>query len=138
MLFWIIAIALVALLAYVRFAPVEAAQWHSAAPGDALGETRGANSLICRAPYEEGLLQSLDEVIRKTPRTEVVAGSLADGQITYVTRTALVGYPDFTTIGTYGDDPRYVEIYARSRFGKSDLGVNAKRVEGWLTEIKAR
>ncbi|SDF99649.1 DUF1499 domain-containing protein [Sulfitobacter delicatus] len=94
--------------------------------------------MIWRAPYEEGLLKSLDEVIRKTPRTDVVAGSLADGQITYVTRSALMGYPDFTTIGIYGDDPRYAEIYARSRFGKSDLGVNAKRVEGWLTEIKTR
>jgi len=74
----------------------------------------------------------------QTPRTEVVAGSLAEGQVTYVTRTKLMGYPDFTTIGVYGADPRYVEVYGRSRFGRSDLGVNAKRVNGWLAQIEAR
>jgi len=74
----------------------------------------------------------------QTPRTEVVAGSLVEGQVTYVTRTKLMGYPDFTTIGVYGANPRYVEVYGRSRFGRSDLGVNAKRVNGWLDQIEAR
>lgn len=141
MLFWIIVIALVALVAYVRLAPIEPARWHVQAEGQKMGKTQAANSYIWRASVEDDgaeTLAKLDRAIMQTPRTEVVAGSLAEGQITYVTRTKLMGYPDFTTIGVYGADPRYVEVYGRSRFGRSDLGVNAKRVNGWLAQIEAR
>lgn len=141
MLFWIIVIALVALVAYVRIAPIEPARWHVQAEGQKLGKTQAANSYIWRAPVEgDGAetLAKLDRAIMQTPRTEVVAGSLAEGQVTYVTRTKLMGYPDFTTIGVYGAVPRYVEVYGRSRFGRSDLGVNAKRVNGWLAQIEVR
>lgn len=141
MSFWIIVIALLALLAYVRLAPVEAARWHAAAEGQKMGKTQGANSFIWRAPVQgdgTDIFARLDEVIRATPRTEQIAGSLAEGQVSYVTRTRLMGYPDFTTIGIYGDDPRYLEVYGRSRFGRSDLGVNAKRINGWLSQIEAR
>ena len=41
-------------------------------------------------------------------------------------------------IGVYGANPRYVEVYGRSRFGRSDLGVNAKRVDAWLAQVEAR
>lgn len=141
MLFWIIVIALVALVAYIRLAPIDTARWHAQAEGQKMGKTQGTNSYIWRVPVEgDGAetLAQLDRVILQTPRTEVVAGSLAEGQVTYVTRTKLMGYPDFTTIGIYGDNPRYVEVYGRSRFGRSDLGVNAKRVNGWLDQIEAR
>ena len=141
MSFWIIVIALLALLAYVRLAPVDAARWHAGAEGQKMGKSQGANSFIWRAPVDgDGAerLAELDAVIRATPRTEQIAGSLDAGQVTYVTRTKLMGYPDFTTIGLYGDDPRYLEVYGRSRFGRSDLGVNAKRIEGWLARIEAR
>lgn len=141
MLFWIIVIALVALVAYVRLAPIEAARWHAQAEGQKMGKTQAANSYIWRAPVEGDeaeTLAKLDRAIIQTPRTEVVAGSLAEGQVTYVTRTKLMGYPDFTTIGVYGENPRYVEVFGRSRFGRSDLGVNAKRINGWLAQVEAR
>ena len=102
-----------------------------------MGETRGENSVIWREPAGEDLLTRYDTVIQQTPRTERIAGSVETGQATYVTRTALMGYPDYTTIGVYGEYPRYVEVYGRSRFGKSDLGVNAKRVAGWRARVKA-
>lgn len=141
MLFWIIVIALVALVAYVRLAPIDTARWHGQAEGEKMGKTQAANSYIWRAPVEgdgQETLAQLDRAIMQTPRTEVVAGSLAEGQVTYVTRTKLMGYPDFTTIGVYGADPRYIEVYGRSRFGRSDMGVNAKRVNAWLAQIEAR
>lgn len=137
MIFWLIVIALLVLLAYLRVAPTDLARWHQKAPGEAMGETRGQNSMIWRVPAEDNLLRRYDAVIRQTPRTEQIAGSLADGQITYVTRSALMGYPDYTTLGLYGDNPPYVEVYSRSRFGRSDLGVNAKRVAGWRAQVEA-
>ncbi|NUH64397.1 DUF1499 domain-containing protein [Sulfitobacter sp. S0837] len=137
MVFWLIVIALLALLAYVRFAPTDVARWHQKASGEAMGETRGENSVIWREPAGADLLTRYDAVIQQTPRTERIAGSVETGQATYVTRTALMGYPDYTTIGVYGENPRYVEVYGRSRFGKSDMGVNAKRVAGWRAQVEA-
>lgn len=140
MLFWIIVVGLLALTAYVRLAPIDTARWHVQAPGQKMGKTQDANSFIWREAVEDdgtAMLEQFDRAIRQSPRTEVVAGSLTEGQITYVTRTKLMGYPDFTTIGIYGDNPRYFEVYGRSRFGRSDLGVNAKRVEGWRAQVEA-
>jgi len=137
MLAWIIVIALLALLAYPRIAPNNAARWHTQAPGEQMGETAGANSVIWRSASDVDKLSQLDRIIRQTPRTKVIAGSVAEGQITYVTRTATMGYPDFTTIGVYGENPRYLEVYGRARFGSSDFGVNAKRIADWRAQLEA-
>jgi len=49
--------------------------------------------------------------------------------ITYVTRSRVFGFPDYTTVRQAGPQ---LEIYGRLRFGRSDLGVNAARIDGWL------
>ncbi|WP_428515957.1 DUF1499 domain-containing protein [Roseovarius sp.] len=77
-------------------------------------------------------LARLDTIIRDTSRTTVLAGSVDEGMITYVTRSALWGFPDYTTVAHR--DGRIV-LYGRARFGKSDLGVNAKRLDGWLAQL---
>ena len=74
----------------------------------------------------------LDALVRDTPRTQVLAGSLAQGMLTYVTRSAFFGFPDYTTVRQRG---AHLEIYARLRFGRSDLGVNRARVEQWLSAL---
>jgi uncharacterized protein (DUF1499 family) len=51
----------------------------------------------------------------------------------YVTRSAVFGFPDYTTLRRAGDQ---LEIYGRLRFGKSDLGVNATRIDGWLMRLR--
>ncbi len=51
-----------------------------------------------------------------------------------VTRSAVWGFPDYTTVEQRDGK---LMIYARSRFGSSDLGVNGKRVAGWLDALKA-
>jgi uncharacterized protein (DUF1499 family) len=52
--------------------------------------------------------------------------------VTYVTRSRVMGFPDYTTVRQAGD---MVEIYGRLRFGKSDLGVNAARIDRWLRRL---
>ena len=81
----------------------------------------------------EGLAR-LDAIIRATPRTKVLAGAVAEGMITYVSRTRWMGFPDYTTVQRDGD---VLKIYGRLRFGRSDLGVNKARVEGWLAALEA-
>jgi uncharacterized protein (DUF1499 family) len=82
---------------------------------------------------EPNTLERLDVIIRATPRTHVLAGTPESGMITYVTRSAVFGFPDYTTLRRAGDQ---LEIYGRLRFGKSDLGVNATRIDGWLMRLR--
>ena len=54
--------------------------------------------------------------------------------VTYITRTQVLGFPDYTTAAQDGD---LLKVYARLRFGRSDLGANKERINGWLAEMEA-
>jgi len=130
---WAVLAVAVAGLAYIRLAPSDVARWHR------MPEVNGDKSFksgvirqVAAAP--EGLAR-IDAIIRDTPRTRVLAGSVREGKITFVTRSRMMGFPDYTTVQQAGG---ILEIYARSRFGRSDLGVNRARVEGWLARLQAR
>jgi hypothetical protein len=114
-------------LAFIRLAPSDPARWHqmpeSVTDRDLEG---GAMRRV------EGDLAALDAIIRDTARTRVLAGSVDQGMITYVTRSRVFGFPDYTTVRQSDD---MLEIYGRLRFGKSDLGVNAARIERWLDRL---
>jgi uncharacterized protein (DUF1499 family) len=69
-----------------------------------------------------------------TPRTRLLAGSVATGKLTYVTRSRLFGFPDYTTVSLLLPEdggPTYLHMFARLRFGLDDLGVNGARVRDW-------
>ncbi|MBC7133893.1 MAG: DUF1499 domain-containing protein [Roseovarius sp.] len=117
----------VALLACIRLAPSDPARWHR------MPETITDRDLEGGAMRRvAGDLAALDAIARATPRTRVLAGSVGEGMITYVTRSRIMGFPDYTTVRQAGD---MLEIFARLRFGRSDLGVNAARVDGWLARL---
>jgi Protein of unknown function (DUF1499) len=130
--------AVVAFALYVRLAPADPARWHRApvATGDwgnVLAANNGASLRLgpdAGAPAD--LLARLDAVALAAPRTRRLAGSLAEGRITWVTRSALWGFPDYTTAEARPDG-LYIE--ARHRFGQSDLGVNAARLKIWLASL---
>ena len=134
---------------YVRFAPSDAARWHQPLPTDAVAledcvmsiqQGRGDARAACLVPGETtDVLMALDTIAVTSPRTKRLAGSWADGRITWITRSALWGFPDYTTAQvTAGPDGKTrLDIHARLRFGESDLGVNAARLVDWLTRLKA-
>lgn len=119
-----------AMAAYVRLAPSDPARWHVAPRGDS--DKRFANGVLRHVAAGPDGLQRLHAVIVGDRRSTVLAGSPEAGMITYVSRTRLMGYPDYTTVMRSGDD---LVIYARSRFGRKDLGVNAARVAGWIEAL---
>ena len=121
------AVAVVALMAFVRLAPSEPMRWHQMP--DTITDRDLDGGAMRRAV---GNLAVLDRIIRDTPRTQVLAGSVQQGMVTYVTRSRVFGFPDYTTVRQDGE---MLEIYARLRFGRSDLGVNADRVDGWLGRL---
>lgn len=122
--------AVIGLAMWVRLAPSDPARWHIA-PNNA-SDRNFDRGVIRTIPAGHETLARLDAIIRATPRTAHLAGSLDEGMLTYVTRSALWGFPDYTTI-TLRDD--MLIIHARLRFGRSDTGVNKARVARWLEQL---
>ena len=139
-LFFVIA-AVVVLQAYVRLAPSNVARWHVApvAPETGQGDWpasdghTAARSLPGDPPE---VLARLDTVARMTPRTAVLAGGPEEGLVTYVTRSFLWGFPDYTTAAAVPDgEGTLLTLHGRLRFGGSDLGVNRTRISTWLNVL---
>lgn len=130
--------ALVAGAAWVRLAPVDPARWHADLGVPGFAPDRGV--LVCLGPERlagdpAGALARLDAIARATPRTVPVAGSAAEGHVTWMTRSRLFGFPDFTTAQSLPD--RGLCLYARQRFGSYDWGVNAGRLQDWQAALVA-
>ncbi len=117
-------------MAWIRFAPSDPADWH--VDPQVTADQDLAAGVRRRIPAGATKFDRLHAIILETPRTEVLAGSLGDGQVTYVTRSKWMGFPDYTTVRENDD---VLELWARSRFGQSDLGVNRARVEDWLQRL---
>ncbi len=126
-----VVLAAVAILGYVRLAPSDPERWHLAVEGT--GDADFASGALRVVQGDQELLAKADEYMRALPRTTVLAGSAAEGRITYVTRSAVIGFPDYTTL-EFEDGT--LKMLARLRFGSSDLGVNRKRLEGVLSVLK--
>jgi uncharacterized protein (DUF1499 family) len=131
MVFGLIVGLFVVLGAYIRLAPSDPAKWHVAPVGEADNDMKGGVLRVVKTG-PDGLAR-LDDIARGAPRTTVISGSVDEGMITYVTRTKVVGFPDYTTAQQDGDTLR---IYSRLRFGRSDFGVNKARVDGWLAALQ--
>jgi uncharacterized protein (DUF1499 family) len=131
----ILALLMAAGQAAVRLAPSDIARWHT----DPARGVTGTNSHVARAYFPMGPAEALaafDRVAMAEPRTSRLAGSPEEGRITYVSRSRGWGFPDYTTVGTVPDgEGVWLNIYARARFGRDDFGVNAARVERWLSAI---
>jgi hypothetical protein len=135
-------IATLGLMVFMRLVPSDPADWHidMAAPGFApdpgwatFCPVPGARFAPSDVP---GALDRLDMLALATPNTTRLAGSPADGHVTWLTRSTVMGYPDYTTaqILDTADGPRLC-IVARQRFGVLDFGVNADRITGWMQEV---
>jgi hypothetical protein len=130
-------------MAWVRLAPTDPARWHVALDRageagpcgpDAVTPGTGMAKAACLLPDPPQVtLNRLAAVAGATPRTRRIAGSPEEGRITWETRSALWGFPDYTTAEAMpdGTGTRLV-ILARLRFGREDMGVNAARLRDWL------
>ena len=127
---------------WVRLAPSDPADWHvdpqavTAPQTDNYALIRGEDALRFALPPAD-LAARLDAVARDWPRTELLAGSVDAGWMTYITRSRWMAFPDYTSlrIEPDGDGARLV-AFARSRFGQSDFGVNAERLEAWTQALR--
>jgi len=127
---YILVAVLIATVGFVRLAPSDPARWH-VMPENLRDKNFRMGAIRVAEAGPDGL-DRLDHIARATPRTKVLAGSVQEGMITYVTRTAVWGFPDYITARQAGDR---LELYARSRFGNGDFGVNRARLEAWLAQL---
>ncbi|MEP3639007.1 MAG: DUF1499 domain-containing protein [Paracoccaceae bacterium] len=114
-----------------RVAPTDADRWHVR-----ISETENADHIFGVTRVIEGSpekLEAFDASFSLEPRTKILAGTVNTGHITYVTRSAFWGFPDYTTVQLVDDQLR---IFARLRFGRSDLGVNRTRIDRVLSILK--
>lgn len=126
---------------WVRLAPSDPARWHARpempgpGPGDWDGEG-GFRAARLLAGEPAAVLAALDAIASGTPRTRRIAGSPEEGMVTYVTRSLLWGFPDYTTVAAEPAEPgTRLLVVARQRFGRRDWGVNRARAEAWLAAL---
>ena len=120
----------VAFAAYVRFAPLAAERWHISISATEDKDMKGGAIRI--VPNKSSTMTTLDGALKKLPRTSLLAGSATQGHVTYVTRSKWMGFPDYTTLEQSGDT---IKMFARLRFGRQDLGVNAARLRKLVTAL---
>jgi hypothetical protein len=77
---------------------------------------------------------AFDAFARAESNVEVLAGSAADGFVTYIQRSTLFGFPDYMSVKFFdrADGGSSIAIFSRARYGRSDLDVNEKRVVRWI------
>ncbi|MEL7463791.1 MAG: DUF1499 domain-containing protein [Pseudomonadota bacterium] len=146
-LLWIIAALVVVFIAFAVFVRVSGGDqaFHF---DPAKAEERGKQNDYIVSPSGEGvdmaspvfamtpdaLMARFGEVALAAPKTVLVAES--DGYATYVQRSKLIAYPDYISVRAVEvDGGSALYVYSRSRYGRSDLGVNEKRISAWLKKI---
>lgn len=128
---WLVLAAVVAGLGFIRLAPSDPLDWNTQPEFTEDKEFRGGVFRVVRTGPDG--LDRFHQIASTAPRTSVLAGGPDDGMATYITRTQLLGFPDYTTAAQDGD---LLKVYARLRFGRSDLGANKERINGWLAEME--
>lgn len=82
------------------------------------------------------MLGKFDALALATPGVTILAGTVAEGHVTYIARSRVVGFPDYISVVAYPQDGgTALAIYGRLRFGRSDFGVNRKRAQRWLAAL---
>jgi uncharacterized protein (DUF1499 family) len=74
------------------------------------------------------------------PRTYQAALYSDRLQVHYVIRSAMLNFPDLVMVQVLneGPDSSKLIVYSRSVYGRSDFGVNRKRVEAWLAVLQTK
>ncbi|HZD26470.1 MAG TPA: DUF1499 domain-containing protein [Alphaproteobacteria bacterium] len=77
-------------------------------------------------------------MLREQPRLELVQQD--DWQITVIQRSRLFRFPDIIDIRLIdlGEGRSTLAIYSRSKYGRTDFGVNGGRVGSWLRAVRNR
>jgi uncharacterized protein (DUF1499 family) len=135
--------AVFAAAVWFRMAPMPAEAWH-VEPADVTPPTSpnhdlrvGARAPVFDAPPE--VIAVRLDAVATAERADIIGGDPMSGHVTYVARSALMGFPDAISVRLVPvPGGTRVEMFSRSRFGYSDMGVNAARLDRWIVAIRAQ
>ncbi|WP_120501613.1 DUF1499 domain-containing protein [Roseovarius sp. EL26] len=133
-IFLILAVVTVSFGIYVRTAPSPAQTWHQLPAVIATKDLPGGAMRVVD-PANRMDLQYIHEIALQGMNTKQLSGSIEEDMITYISRSKFWGFPDYTTVRLQGGR---LELYGRLRFGRSDFGVNASRIDHWLRLLSER
>ena len=132
----LLAVLIVLAVLYIRLAPSDPARWHIDIADPAFEPDPNWAVFCPPSDSRYGLATDLaanEAQAMNWPRTKRLAGSVQEGRITWITRSAVFGFPDYTTAALREDNGQMLLcIVARQRFGKLDGGVNARRIQAWV------
>ncbi len=138
----ILLVIVLGLMAYIRLAPSDPLTWHADPatvvkpdkPNTWLVRDGGDAPSVTLSMTPDQVMAKLDAIAGATARTTLLAGDRLHK--TWVTRSAIMGYPDFTSVRLEpAGQGTTVTLFARARFGDSDFGVNRTRAEDWLEQL---
>lgn len=122
----------IGLALYARLTPLPSARFSSVTGPIAPGKHMlggGVKYVLPLADLPPNAMVKLSQIIKETPRT--VPHDALKGQA-FVTRSKFFGFPDITLMW---EQDGHLHLFAHLVIGKSDLGVNAARVDGWLKQL---
>lgn len=89
-------------------------------------------------PVEVGTLRDLLlRLAAAGPRVQLVSEDGEHRHLVFIARSALLRFPDIVTVELIAAGPSRstLAILSRSRYGRSDFGVNRRRVEDWVGKL---
>ena len=130
-------------LLWVRLAPIDGDEWHIDPADTDPPRGTGVRLIGPEAPrflgMPDGVLGAFADIALSDPSTRLLDGSLDEGMMTFVARSRVFGFPDLVTVkATAEGDRTKLSIISRAKYGRSDTGVNAARVDRWLHEMRLR
>ncbi len=140
---YILILTIILVMAYIRFAPSKYAVWVldpvSASSTGKPNEYRltGNTAPVFHMPTQD-LFKLVGGFILSQKRVHLLAENTNTFEATYVQRSLLMGYPDYISIKitAVNANQSRLEVFSRSRFGHSDLGVNKRRIDQWISAIR--
>ncbi|MEO0676053.1 MAG: DUF1499 domain-containing protein [Pseudomonadota bacterium] len=113
-------------MAFFHFVPVTAESGPGRPAAAEVGDYPKRGGFYTVRPAAEVDLGALEAQIAAEPRTR----KLAEG--VYASRSLIWGFPDITHV--WSEDGN-VHVSSHLVYGSSDLGVNRRRIEGWLAAL---
>ena len=131
--------ALIGLVA-IRLIPVDTEAFHEdpALPEKRRSEVRLIGREAPRYSVEaDAVLEAFQRIATADFNTRLVEGSAEEGMMTFVSRSLVFGFRDFTTVKAVDEaGGAKLSIFARPRANVYDWGVNKKRSDRWLGELQ--
>lgn len=122
-------LAVIGAAVFIRLAPVDAGKVMPAQEREAPGDYGLAGGHHAVRSLDTVDLGTLEARIAASPRTKRLSGSAHDLPMVFVHRSVVWGFPDVTRVWV---EEGNVHIYSHLIYGRSDMGVNRERMQGWL------